>query len=62
MQTISPYNVLNIHPNCTLDEVKNQFKKLAVQYHPDKGGDTAEFRRAQEAHEVMAAHGQAERG
>lgn len=39
MESISPYNVLNIHPTCTLDEVKNQFKKLAVQYHPDKGGD-----------------------
>ena len=38
MQSISPYNVLNVHQNCTLDEVKNQFKKLAVQYHPDKGG------------------------
>ena len=39
MQGISPYNVLNIHQNCTLDEVKNKFKRLAVQYHPDKGGD-----------------------
>ena len=37
--SISPYNVLNINPNSTLDEVKNKFKKLAVQYHPDKGGD-----------------------
>lgn len=39
MESISPYNVLNIHQSCTLDEVKNQFKKLAVKYHPDKGGD-----------------------
>jgi len=39
MTDISPYNVLDIHRNCTIDEVKNKFKKLAVQYHPDKGGD-----------------------
>ena len=25
----------------TLDEVKAQYKKLAKQYHPDLGGDTA---------------------
>ncbi|MBT2561325.1 J domain-containing protein [Pedobacter sp. ISL-68] len=25
----------------TLDEVKARYKKLALQYHPDKGGDTA---------------------
>jgi len=25
----------------TLDEVKSTYKKLAMQYHPDRGGDTA---------------------
>jgi len=26
---------------CTLEEVKSRFKELAMQHHPDKGGDTA---------------------
>ncbi len=26
---------------CTLEEVKRRYKELALQYHPDRGGDTA---------------------
>lgn len=36
---ISPYEILNVKPNCTIDELKAQFKKLACTYHPDKGGN-----------------------
>ncbi|QOI90182.1 hypothetical protein QKU58_gp149 [Pyramimonas orientalis virus] len=36
---ISAYNILNIDKTCTLEDLKKQFKKLAVKYHPDKGGD-----------------------
>ena len=36
---ISPYEILHITPDCTIDELKSQFKKLACKYHPDKGGD-----------------------
>lgn len=39
MQPISPYQVLNVHPECNYDELKTQFKILAKKYHPDKGGD-----------------------
>tara|TARA_Y100000389_G_scaffold196800_1_gene230306 strand:+ start:493 stop:1260 length:768 start_codon:yes stop_codon:yes gene_type:complete len=39
MQDVSPYKVLDIKKNCTLDELKSKFKHLAVKYHPDKGGD-----------------------
>jgi curved DNA-binding protein CbpA len=40
---VSPYNILNISPNCTIDQLRTQFKTLAVKYHPDKGGDANVF-------------------
>jgi curved DNA-binding protein CbpA len=40
---ICPYKVLNISTNCTLVELKAQYKKLAMQYHPDKGGTKVLF-------------------
>jgi curved DNA-binding protein CbpA len=30
---------LGIAQNATQDEIKKAFRKLAVKYHPDKGGD-----------------------
>ena len=36
---ISSYDILQIHRDCTIDELKAQFKKLAFKHHPDKGGD-----------------------
>ena len=37
------YKLLNVHPNSSIDEVRSSFKKLAVKYHPDKGGDANIF-------------------
>jgi curved DNA-binding protein CbpA len=36
---VSPYNILNVAPDCNIEQLKKQFKKMAVKYHPDKGGD-----------------------
>lgn len=35
----SAYEIIDIPKNCTIDELKQKFKSLAVKYHPDKGGD-----------------------
>lgn len=37
------YNILEVNQNSSLDDVRNKFKKLAVKYHPDKGGDKQIF-------------------
>lgn len=36
---ISPYDILDVSRNCSLEALKSKFKNLAIKYHPDKGGD-----------------------
>ena len=47
------YEVLGIDKNASPDEIKSAFRKLAIQYHPDRGGDEAKFKEINEAYEVL---------
>ncbi|HET9412167.1 MAG TPA: molecular chaperone DnaJ [Candidatus Saccharimonadales bacterium] len=48
------YEVLGIGKSASADEIKKAFRRLAVQYHPDKqGGDEAKFKEINEAYEVL---------
>lgn len=48
------YDILGVPKTASADEIKKAFRKLAVQYHPDKeGGDEAKFKEANEAYEVL---------
>ena len=51
------YNILGVDKNATADEIKKAYRKLAMQYHPDKnpGDKEAEekFKSASEAYEVL---------
>lgn len=48
------YEVLGITKNASPDEIKKAFRRLAVQYHPDKeGGDETKFKEINEAYEVL---------
>ncbi|MFZ1242660.1 MAG: DnaJ domain-containing protein, partial [Candidatus Saccharimonas sp.] len=38
------YEVLGVKKDASADEIKKAFRKLAVKYHPDKGGDEAKFK------------------
>lgn len=49
----SPYAILGVTKNASWDEVKRAYRKLAMQHHPDKGGDPAMFRKVQGAYEVL---------
>ena len=52
------YEVLGVAKNATKDEIKKGYRKLAIQYHPDKnpGNKEAEdkFKEATEAYEVLS--------
>lgn len=47
------YKVLGLKEGATISEVKKAYRKLALQNHPDKGGDAEKFREIQEAHETL---------
>ncbi|CAF1399058.1 unnamed protein product [Rotaria sordida] len=41
------YTFLDLKPSCTNSEINSQFKKLALKYHPDKGGSAEDFHKLQ---------------
>jgi len=50
--------ILGIAAGVSLDIVKRTFRKLALKYHPDKGGDVKSFVLVQQAYERITAYGQ----
>jgi curved DNA-binding protein len=47
------YAALGVQRTATAAEIKQAFRKLASQHHPDKGGDTAKFQSIQAAYAVL---------
>ncbi|MFH0852149.1 MAG: molecular chaperone DnaJ [bacterium] len=47
------YEILEIAKNASADEIKKAYRKLAQQYHPDKGGDAEKFKEINEAYQVL---------
>ncbi len=47
------YEVLGVGKDASADEIKKAYRRLAVKYHPDQGGDEEKFKELNEAHEVL---------
>nr|XP_017515332.2 dnaJ homolog subfamily C member 28 [Manis javanica]XP_017515334.2 dnaJ homolog subfamily C member 28 [Manis javanica] len=53
------YQLLNLDEGCSADDVRESFRKLAKQYHPDGGSSTADsatFIRIEEAYRRVLSH------
>ena len=48
------YEALGVKPDASQDEIKKVYRKLAVQHHPDKGGDPERFKKITEAYTVLS--------
>ena len=47
------YNMLGVSENASDKQIKQAFKKLAKEHHPDRGGDTTKFKEANEAYDTL---------
>ena len=48
------YNVLGVNENATQEEIKKTYRKLAMEHHPDKGGNEETFKKISEAYDVLS--------
>ena len=49
----NPWDILGIKYGASADDIKSAYKRLAMNYHPDKGGDAADFKRITEAYKQI---------
>jgi len=47
------YDILGVSKNASKEEIKQAFRKLAIENHPDKGGQKEKFQEIQEAYEIL---------
>jgi DnaJ-class molecular chaperone len=50
---MNPYNILGVDRSATKDEIKKAYRKLALQHHPDRGGDENKFKEITQAHTIL---------
>lgn len=48
------YEELDLSPDCTPEEIKQQYRTLAMKHHPDLGGDVERFKRIKFAYEILS--------
>jgi len=51
------YNILGVDASASEDQIRQAYKRLAMQHHPDRGGDAARFQEVQEAYSTLTDAG-----
>jgi curved DNA-binding protein CbpA len=57
MTRTEAYKVLEVAPGTTKDELKKAYRKLAFKHHPDKGGNTNDFQKINNAYSLLTSSG-----
>ena len=56
MSSIDCYKILNVSNTCTKNEIKQSYRKLALQFHPDKNkaiDATEKFKKISQAYQIF---------
>jgi curved DNA-binding protein CbpA len=48
-----PFTILGVGANAGREEIEEAYRKLAMQHHPDRGGDAREMARVNAARDEM---------
>lgn len=48
------YSILGVEKSASTEEIKSAYRKLAMKYHPDRGGDVKKFQEISEAYETLS--------
>ena len=47
------YDILGLEPTCSPEEITKAYRRLAMEYHPDRGGNEQRFHEISEAYDVL---------
>lgn len=50
---MNPYKILGVKKSASVEEIRDAWKELVKQHHPDKGGDEEKFKEVQAAYAIL---------